>query len=186
MASEDYEAGGVAERYATALYELAEQDGLVDTVADDLRALQSLLDQSADFVRLIRSPVLSREDQTNGVLAVLDKGGAHDLTRRFIGLLAQKRRLFKLGGIIAAYLSLRATRRGEVSAQVVSAKKLTEKQRSALAANLKKAMGNEVAIDARVDPSLLGGLVVKVGSRMVDSSVRTKLRSLKLAMKGVG
>lgn len=178
--------GVIAERYAAALYELADENKALDQVADDLRALRDVMAESDDLVRLVRSPVIGRDDQEKGVLAVAEKAGFSDLTRRFLGVLARNRRLFSLSGMIEAYLGLLATRRGEVTARVSAAAKLTEKQMNALVATLKSAVGAKVAVDVKVDPSLLGGLVVQVGSRMVDSSLRTKLQQLQLAMKGVG
>lgn len=186
MSSEIAGTKGLADRYASALYDLAGERKLLDQVASDLRSLQTMLGESVDFRRFIASPVMSREDQKKGVLALAEKAGLNELTRNFLGLLAVNRRLFALSGIVVAYLSRLAQARGEVTAEVVSAQALTETQAAALAAALKQAVGKEVAVEAKVDPSLLGGLIVKVGSRMVDSSIRTKLQRLQLAMKGVG
>jgi len=119
-------------------------------------------------------------------MAVLVKLGVSDLVRRFVGTVAKNRRLFALSGMIEAFGRLLAAERGEVVAEVKSAKKLTQKQVDALSKELKAATGSDVAIEAEVDENLIGGLVVKVGSRMVDSSIRTKLQNLKFAMKGVG
>jgi F-type H+-transporting ATPase subunit delta len=186
VAAESSGAAGVADRYSTALYELAESDKLLEAVAEDLEQVRQLIDESADFRRLILSPVLSREDQGRAIAALAEKAGFNDLTRRFLGLLARNRRLFALDGIIKAYASLLAAGRGETSAEVVSAKELTKKQLTDLRAALKKAVGSDVAVHTQVDPALLGGLVVKVGSRMIDSSLNTKLQHLRLAMKGIG
>jgi F-type H+-transporting ATPase subunit delta len=117
---------------------------------------------------------------------LLASAGASDLVRRFVGLVAQNRRLFVLPEMIESYLSQLARRRGEMTAEVVSAKPLSDTQRNAVAEALRKSVGGKVAIDARVDPALIGGLVVKVGSRLIDSSLRTKLHRLQLAMKGIG
>lgn len=186
MATESSGAAGVADRYATALFELAESDKLHDDVAADLEQVQRLIDEIDDFRRLIRSPVISRENQGRAIAALAEKAGLSDLTRRFLGLLARNRRLFVLPGVIKAYSALLATSRGETSAEVVSAKDLSDSQLAGLRAALKKAVGGDVTIQARVDPGLLGGLVVRIGSRMIDSSLSTKLQQLRLAMKGIG
>ena len=177
---------GLAGRYATALFELADEAKALDAVADDLRALKALLAESDSLRRLVRSPVLSRDEQGRAIEAVLSKAGASPLTLKFIGVAAANRRLFALPGMIDAYLAELARRRGEMTAQVTSAHALSDSQTKALVDQLKKAVGAKVTVDVSVDPSLLGGLVVKVGSRMIDSSLRTKLSKLQLAMKGVG
>lgn len=176
----------MADRYATALYELAAADKLLDAVAADLQQIQRLIAESADLRRLFHSPVVSREDQGRAVAGLAGKAGLNDLTRRFLGLLARNRRLMALSAVIDAYLGQLAAARGETTADVVSARELTDKQVAGVRAALKKAVGGEVTVTRRVDPTLLGGLVVKVGSRMVDSSLRTKLQQLRLAMKGIG
>jgi len=178
--------GGLASRYAAALFELADEKKQLDVVAGDLSSLKQAIAASEDLRRLIRSPVLSRADQGRAMEALLEAARASDLVRRFVGLVAQNRRLFVLPEMINAYLSQLAERRGEVTAEVVSARPLSDAQRSAVAEALRKAVGGKVAVDAQVDPSLIGGLVVKVGSRLIDSSLRTKLHRLQLAMKGVG
>jgi F-type H+-transporting ATPase subunit delta len=175
---------GLAGRYATALFQLAEADATLDEVADDLNSLGNMIENSDDLLRLIRSPALSRDAQGNAMAAVAERAGLCDLVRRFVGVLAYNRRLFAVPDMIAAYQALWAAHRGEETARVISASQLSDKQMSDLAASLKKAMGVAVAVDARVDPGLLGGLVVQVGSRMVDSSLATKLQSMRLAMKG--
>ncbi len=179
-------ASGLAGRYATALFELAESRKMLDEVADDLARLRAMVHESADLRRLISSPVISREDQAGVMTALADAAGMSGLTRNFFGLVAMNRRLFALGPMIDAYLALLAQSRGEVTAQITSAGKLTQKHMDAIADALKMAVGSEITLDARVDPSLLGGLVVKVGSKMIDSSLRTKLQKLELAMKGIG
>jgi F-type H+-transporting ATPase subunit delta len=177
---------GLAGRYAAALYELADEGKTLDAIAADLSALQAALDGSEDMRRLVRSPVIDRDAQWQAMSALLGKMDAHELTRDFLGVVTANRRLFALSGIIRAFLEELASRRGEVTAEVVTAHSLTDSQTKALEAELKKAVGGKVAIAARVDPSILGGLVVKVGSRMVDSSLRTQLQKLKIAMKGTG
>jgi F-type H+-transporting ATPase subunit delta len=178
--------GGLAARYAAALFDLADEKKQLDQVAADLGSLKTAIADSSDLRRLIRSPVLSRADQSRALAAVLEKAGSADLVRRFVGLVAQNRRLFVLPDMIDAYLSQLAERRGEVTAEVVSARPLSDAQRDAVAQALRKAVGGKVAVDSRVDPTLIGGLVVKVGSRLIDSSLRTKLQRIQHAMKGVG
>jgi F-type H+-transporting ATPase subunit delta len=186
VASKAQGASGLAGRYATALFELAVDNNAVDQVAQDLADLKAMLEESEDLRKLVLSPVIAREEQGRAMTAVMDKAKISDLTNRFVGVVAQNRRLFEMEGMISAFQSLLATHKGEVSAEVTSAKKLTQKQVDSLTASLKEAIGSDVAVEQKVDTALLGGLVVKVGSRMVDSSLRTKLQSLQLAMKGVG
>ena len=154
--------------------------------ADDLERLEAMIHASDDLTRLIRSPVISREDQTRAMAALMEKYAMGELSVRFVGVVAQNRRLFVLPDMIAAYRALLAAHRGEASVEVISAKTLSEKQRTAIGAALKKAVGATIALDLKVDPGLLGGLIVRVGSRMFDSSLSTKLQHLRLAMKGVG
>jgi len=179
-------ATGLAGRYATALFELADDEKQLDAVAGDLASIGAMLDDSADMQRLIRSPVISRDDQLGAMEAILVAAEVSQLTRNFIGVVTRNRRLFSLPGMIKGYQALLADRRGEATAEVVTAKELTDAQMGAIENAIKQAMGTKVAIDATVDESLLGGLVVKVGSRMVDTSLKTKLSQLRLAMKGVG
>ncbi len=178
--------GSVAERYSQALFELAEQQSALDAVAQDLVRFRGLVGESVDLRRLLRSPVISRADQQKAILALADHLGVGALTRNFLGLVAQQRRLFALLDIIDAYLGRLAAHRGEVKAQVATAVPLGQSQIGAIEAALKRVIGGAVSLDVTVDPSLLGGLVVKVGSRMVDGSLKTKLQHLQLAMKGVG
>lgn len=178
--------GVIAERYATALFELAEGQNALDLVASDLKSLKAMIRDSADFCRLLDSPVLTRAEQGKAVQALASAAKFNTLTANFLGLAATNRRLSSLPGMIECYLGLLAAKNGEIAAKVSSAVALSKGQIAALEASLKTAFGGNVAIDVAVDPSLLGGLVVKVGSRMVDSSLKTKLQHLKLAMKGVG
>ena len=177
---------GLAGRYATALFDLAESENALDQVADDLRQLDQMIADSADLTRMLRSPVLSRTEQGVAITAILEAAGSSEITRKFAGVVAQNRRLFALTDIIDGYLAILAGRRGEVTAEVTSASPLTERQQADLEATLKSSVGGSVSIKSTVDPGLLGGLVVKLGSRMVDSSLRTKLQQLRLAMRGVG
>jgi F-type H+-transporting ATPase subunit delta len=173
-------------RYATALFELAEADQAFDEVERDLARFGEMMDSSEDLVRMVRSPVFSADEQERAVAAVLDKAGIGGLTGNFIKLVARNRRLFAIRDMIRSYRALLAEHRGEVTAEVTSAEKLSDAQLDALKDELRISIGRDVQIETRIDASLLGGLVVKVGSRMVDSSLRTKLQSLKIAMKEVG
>ncbi len=177
---------GLAGRYAKALFELADEGKALDAVAGDLSRLAGMLDDSADLRRLVRSPVIDRGDQAKAMAAILDRMDAHALTRKFIGVVAANRRLRALGPIGRAYLAELDRRRGEVTADVTTAHELKPGQIKALQASLKKAVGGKVAVSRKVDPAILGGMVVKIGSRMVDSSLRTQLEKLKFAMKGAG
>lgn len=184
MSSASSGVSGVAGRYAAALFELAEEQKKLDEVAADLAGIRSLLAESADLRRLVASPVISREEQGRALTAVLEKAGISELTLKFIGVVARNRRLFALDAMGVAYRDLLAERRGEVTADVRTAQPLSDSQRDALEQQLRTAMGSKVALDVSVDPSLLGGMIVKVGSRMVDSSLRTKLQRLELSLKG--
>ncbi len=183
MASGTGALGGLAERYAAALYELADEAKALDSVAGDLRALVAAKADSPALARLIKSPALGRAAKAKAIGALLEQSGAHALTRRFFAVLARNGRLNALDGIAKAFLNELARRRGETVAVVSSARQLTSDQSGALAAALTKAQGGKVSIDARVDPSLLGGLIVRLGSRMVDTSLKSKLARLQLAMK---
>jgi F-type H+-transporting ATPase subunit delta len=185
VAAEAKGVSGLAERYAVALFDLADERKALDEVADDVKALRAMLRDSGDFRRLIRSPVLSREAQGKAIAALAADAKLSPLTRNFLGLLAQNRRLFALPEMIAGYLNRLAEKRGEVTAHVVAAQELSPQQREAVNEQLRKAVGRKVAVDLEIDPNLLGGLVVRVGSRMVDASLRSKLNRLQLAMKGV-
>ena len=185
MAGESTSLGGLAGRYASALFELAENAKQLDAVAGELRGLRQAIVDSEDLRRLIRSPIYDREQQGAAMAAILDKAGVGDLTRRFVLVVAQNRRLFALPQMIDAYLAELAHRRGEVTAMVTAARALTKEQQSALNEKLRKVVGAKVQVDLNVDPALLGGLVVRVGSRMIDSSLRSKLEKLQYAMKGV-
>jgi F-type H+-transporting ATPase subunit delta len=175
---------GLAGRYATAVFELALEERALDALAADLASLKALLAESTDLTRLVRSPVITREDQAKAMEAVLAKANASDLTRKFVLLLAQKRRLFALADVIRAFEVQLAKHRGEVAADVTSARPLKDDELSELRRVLKEQLGREPRINAHVDSKLLGGLKLKVGSRMIDSSLRTKLDQLRAAMRG--
>jgi len=176
--------GGLAQRYAHALFELAQDAGLVDTVSVDLAGLRRAMEASADLRRLVRSPVFSAEDQARALKVILETMGANALTAKFVLLLAQKRRLRVLTQIIQAYEHMIAAWRGETEAEVTAARILSDAEIAELRSVLKARLGKEPRLHSKVDPTLLGGLVVKVGSRMIDSSLRTKLDGLRQAMKG--
>jgi F-type H+-transporting ATPase subunit delta len=176
--------GGLAGRYANALFELAQDQKAVEAVSADLASLRRALEISADFARMLRSPVFSAADQAKALKAILEKMGTNELTTKFILLLAEKRRLFVLTQIISAYEHLVAKSRGETEAEVTAARTLSDGEIAELKSTLKSKLGKEPRLHTKVDPALLGGLVVKVGSRMIDSSLRTKLDGLRAAMKG--
>ncbi|MGQ0674305.1 MAG: F0F1 ATP synthase subunit delta [Hyphomicrobium sp.] len=184
MATNEPVMAGVAGRYASALFELASEQSKVAEVEKDLATFQSLVDASDDLSRMIRSPVISAEEQDKATTAILTKFGAGALVVNFFRLLARNRRLFAAPEMARAFRSLAAKARGEVTAEVATATPLTEAQLTELKQTLKASVGKDVALATRVDPALLGGLVVKVGSRMIDSSLRTKLAGLKVAMTG--
>ena len=177
---------GVAERYAGALFEVAQEQGAVDAVAWDLGRFQGLLDESPDLTRLVKSPVFSSEEQSRAVKAVLERSGIGGLTANLLQVLAANRRLFAFSDILRGFRVLHAAYRGEVTADVVSAAPLSDEEAGALKAALSGvAAGKNVTLAATVDPSLIGGLVVKIGSRMIDTSIKAKLSSLKVALKEV-
>jgi F-type H+-transporting ATPase subunit delta len=178
---------GLAERYAVALYDLAESAGKLDEVARDLRDLKRMIDESDDLRRLIRSAQVSRAAQGKALAALLKQAGASDLVQRFVGVISENRRLFALPQIIAAYLDRLAGKRGEITAHVTTATALDERQLGAVTEALKKALGTQkIVLDQKVDAGLIGGLVVRIGSKLVDNSLKTKLTRLERAMKGVG
>jgi len=176
----------MAGRYATALFELALEAHSVDDVKADLDKFVALIDESRDLARLVRSPVFSSDDQTRALTALLAKLAIAGLTAQFLKVVASNRRLFAVHDIIKAYRALVARHKGELTAQVTVAEALSESHRTALTEALKSVTGKDVGLDVKVDPAIIGGLVVKLGSRMVDSSLRTKLNSIKHAMKEVG
>lgn len=186
MAAEDPSVSGVSGRYATALFELARDEKSVDAVKADLDKFAALLNESADLARLVRSPVFTADDQRKALGAVLAKAGISGVTANFLNVLTANRRLFAVSDVIRAFNALVAKFKGEASADVTVAEPLSDKNLDALKAALKSVTGKDVALNVKVDPSIIGGLVVKLGSRMVDSSLRTKLNSIKHAMKEAG
>jgi F-type H+-transporting ATPase subunit delta len=186
LASETTGVSGLAERYAAALFELADERRQLDPVADELRQLRDMLNGSADLARVVKSPVLSRAEQAKAIAALAEHAGMSPLARDFLAVVAANRRLFAVPAMIEAYLKRLAERRGEITAEVTAATPLSESQLAALGEQLRRSVGRRVSVDLRVDPRLLGGLVVKIGSRMVDASLSSKLLRLQRAMKGAG
>jgi F-type H+-transporting ATPase subunit delta len=174
----------IAGRYATAIFELAQEERSIETVERDFATLKTLIAESRDLDSLVRAPVFTRDDQKKGIDAILRRMEASPLTTRFVLLLASKRRLFALTDIIRGFNALVSKARGEVDAEVTSARALKAAEVEALKAILKSRLGRDARLEAKVDPTLLGGLVVKVGSRMIDSSLRTKLEGIRAAMRG--
>lgn len=177
---------GIAGRYATALYELAEEQGALEQVEQDLAAVKQALNESADLRMAVSSPLYARDEQAAAMAAVADAMQVSPLTKNVIGLMAQKRRLFALSGVCDAYAQMMADRRGEITAEVKAAQPLSDEQRSALSDALKSAFGRDVNLDLSVDETLIGGLVVKVGSKLIDTSIRARLAALQNAMREVG
>lgn len=175
---------GLAGRYATALFELADEQKQLDQVADDLAQLRAMIGTSEDLRRMIRSPIIARAQQGAAIQAVMEQAGLSELTRRFVGVVCANGRLFAVDDMARAYRAILANRRGELTAEVTSAVALTDEQVNSLTDKLRAAMGSNISIEAKVDPDILGGLIVKVGSRMVDSSLRTKLQKLQYVLKG--
>ena len=186
MASNIKGVTGLTGRYASALFDLADENNALDDVAKDLGLLQELIDESDDLSRMIKSPIISRDEQTRSMMAISDRGKFSDLTKKFIGLISSNRRLFAVRGIIDDYLTILSSKRGEITADVVSAVPLSKDQEGKLLEKLDSIVTGEVSLRLNVDPGLLGGLVVKIGSRMVDSSISSKLQRLRLAMRGFG
>ena len=186
MAAEDPSVSGVSGRYATALFELARDEKSIDAVKADLERFEAMLNDSADLKRLVRSPVFAADAQLKALSAVLDKAGVTGTSANFLKVLTANRRLFAVGDTIRAFRALVAKHKGEATAEVTVAENLNDKNLDALKAALKSVTGKDVALNVKVDPSIIGGLVVKLGSRMVDSSLRTKLNSIKHAMKEAG
>jgi F-type H+-transporting ATPase subunit delta len=174
----------LAGRYASALFDLARDERQIESVSKSLDTVKQTLAESPDFKALTTSPLVNREGAAKAIAATADWLGLDPLTRRFMGVLARNGRLSQLGAVIRTFARLAAEHRGETTAEVTSAFALNDDQISALKANLKARGGNDVAIDAKVDPSILGGIVIRLGSRMIDASIKTKLNNLAYAMKG--
>ena len=176
---------GMAGRYATALFELAREERAIDAIKADLDRFDALLAESADLARLVRSPVFSAEQQAKALGAVLDAVAIGGLAAKFLQVLAANRRLFAVGAIIKDCRTLVARHKGEVIADVTLAETPSDAQLAAIRDALRAVTSRDVQVEVKIDPAIIGGLIVKLGSRMVDSSLRAKLRSLKHAMKEV-
>lgn len=184
MASDDTTVSGMAGRYARALFELALDAKAVDAVRADLETFERMVADSPDLQRLVRSPVFGVEERVRALSAVLDKAGISGLAANFLKFVATNRRLFSVGQIIRDFRKLVAHWKGEVSAEVTAAEKLSDAHLDALKSALKSITGEKsVDLNVKIDPAIIGGLTVKLGSRMVDSSLRTKLNAIKHAMK---
>jgi F-type H+-transporting ATPase subunit delta len=186
VAAEDPSVSGVSGRYATALFELARDEKSIDAVKADLDRFGAMLADSDDLTRLVRSPVFSPDSQSKALAAVLDQAGISGISANFLRVLTVNRRLFAVADVIRAFNALVAKFRGEATADVTVAEALSEKNLDTLKVALKSVTGKDVALNVKVDPSIIGGLVLKLGSRMIDSSLRTKLNSIKHAMKEAG
>ncbi len=183
FANAPFAGAGVASRYAFALFELAQDSAAIDAVKADLDRFDTLVAESPDLARLVRSPVFSAGEQLQALSAVLDRAGIGGLAARFLKLVTTNRRLFAAGDMIREYGKLVARHKGEATAEVTVAEQLKDDHVAALRAALKAVSGKDVDLHIKVDPAIIGGLVVKLGSRMVDSSLRTKLNSIRHAMK---
>ncbi len=173
----------MAGRYATALFDLAHEANAIDAVKADLERFDALVAESADLGRLVRSPVFSTDEQLQALGAVLQRAGIGGLAANFLKLVTSNRRLFAVRDMIKAFRQHVARHKGEVTAEVTVAEKLKDEHVEALRAALKSVSGKDVDLDIKIDPAIIGGLVVKLGSRMVDTSLRTKLNAIRHAMK---
>lgn len=185
MASSPTAGDGVAAPYAAALFDLAVESGRLDEVEADLGTLRGLLEASEDLRRMVRSPLFLRSDQVEALAAVAHAAGLGELVRKFIGLLAQSRRLMAIGGVIRRFDDLLAHHRGITRVEVETAQRLSPDKEVSLRRTLEEATGGDIQLRVREDPSLLGGLVVRVGSRMVDASLRSRLERMRIAMREV-
>jgi F-type H+-transporting ATPase subunit delta len=181
--ADDSKNADVGARYAQALFELAEQGGALAAVEADLKALKAMREESADLRTLLASPAFTAEDKGRGLSAIADKAKLNALTKKFLGLLSVNNRASALPAVIAAFEQLAAKHRGAVAAEVTSALPLSKTQLANIAKQLTKALGKDPELTARVDPSILGGLKVRVGSRLFDASLKSRLDSLKFALK---
>ena len=184
MAGEDPITSGMAGRYANALFELARENKSVDAIKADLEKFDALLADNPDLMRLVRSPVFGADEQLKALSAILDRVGITGLAANFLRVVTANRRLFAVRDMIRGYRALVARHKGEVTAQVTVAQDLNDTNLEALKSALKSVTGGkDIDLDINVDPAIIGGLVVKLGSRMIDSSLRTKLNAIKFAMK---
>ena len=183
FATAQFDTSTMAGRYATALFDLARETSAIDAVKADLERFNALLAESPDLTRLVRSPVFSATEQLQALSAVLERAGIGGLAAKFLKLVAANRRLFAVRDLIKAYRELVAAHKGEATAEVTVAERLKDKHAAALRSALKTVSDKDVDLDIRVDPAIIGGLVVKLGSRMVDTSLRTRLNAIRHAMK---
>jgi F-type H+-transporting ATPase subunit delta len=183
VAREDGIVSGMAGRYATALFELARESKAIDQIQADLKAFNALVASSPELQRLVRSPVFSADEQARALDAVLDKAAISGVARNFLRVVAANRRLFAVDQIIRGFNARVAAHKGEVTAEVTVAEGLNDARLNDIRAALREVTGKDVQMDVQVDPSIIGGLKVKLGSRMVDASLRTKLNSIRIAMK---
>ena len=184
MAGKDPIISGMAGRYASALFELAREEKAVDAVKADLESFDALIAANPDLSRLVRSPVFGADEQEKALSAILDKAGIKSLAANFLRVITANRRLFAAREMIRAFRALVAKHKGEVTADVTVAEKLNDKNLDALKSALKSVTGGKaIDLNVKIEPAIIGGLIVKVGSRMVDSSLRTKLNAIKFAMK---
>ena len=181
--ADDAKQTGVGGRYAQALFDLASDGDAIAPVEADLRQLKQMHADSLDLRRLIASPAFAAEDQSRALQAVAERAGFHATTRKFLGLLAANRRVAALPAVIETYIRLATERRGVVAAEVTTAVPLTDAQASGVRAALRQALGKDPEITTRVDPAILGGMRVKVGSRLFDASLRSRLDQMKFALK---
>ena len=177
---------GIAQRYATAVFELAKEEGSLSALEGDVDALDAALTDSADFRALIASPIYGRDAQGKAMQAIAQKAGLGAVVTNTLALLAAKRRLFVLPQLVSQLRARIAEEKGEITAEVTAAQALSADQEAKLAETLKARVGKDVKINMAVDESLIGGLVVKVGSRMIDTSIKSRLRALQNSMKEVG
>jgi F-type H+-transporting ATPase subunit delta len=174
------------ERFSSALYELADAEKSIDGIEQELQQIKQAANQNADFKTLLRSPVLKRAEQQKAVASILEKAGASKLMQKFMGVLAQTRRLYLVEGIAQRFTEMLREKRGEVTAQVTSAHTLSEDQKSLLAKTLSDRLGGrKIQLDVSVNPDILGGIIVRVGSMQIDDSLKTKLNNMALTLKGV-
>ncbi len=173
-------------RYASALFALAEEGSTLETVEGDLRVLRGMLAESSDLRTLVRSPLFRRSEQSDALRAIATKSGFNDLTVCFLGLVAQKRRLFALAGMIDAFDALMDQKRGRTRVEVVAAEALDDRQTLALTEALRASTGGEVVLNSKTDAGLIGGLVVRIGSRMIDTSIRSRIERMRLLMREAG
>ena len=184
MAGEDPIVSGMAGRYATALFELALEEKAIDAIKTDLERFDALITESPDLARLVRSPVFGADEQLKALSAILDKAGIKGLAANFLRVITTNRRLFAVRNMIRDFRLLVAHHRGEVTAHITVAEKLSDNNLEALKSALKSVTGGkDIDLDVKIEPAIIGGLIVKVGSRMIDSSLRTKLNAIKFAMK---